>query len=35
VKIMTGRDGIRNYVQFGTLDRDEITFGATMNWAYV
>ncbi|MAD25814.1 MAG: arylsulfatase [Verrucomicrobiales bacterium] len=26
VKIMTGRDGIRNYVQFGTLDRDEITF---------
>tara|TARA_B100000614_G_scaffold117463_1_gene105547 strand:- start:1926 stop:3275 length:1350 start_codon:yes stop_codon:yes gene_type:complete len=27
VKIMTGRDGIRNYVQFGSLDRDEITFG--------
>ena len=26
VKIMTGRDGIRNYVQFGILDRDEITF---------
>ncbi len=26
VKIMTGRDGIRNYVQFGTLDKDEITF---------
>jgi len=26
VKIMTGRDGIRNYVQFGTLDKGEITF---------
>ena len=26
VKIMTGRDGIRNYVTFRTLDRDEITF---------
>ena len=30
VKIMTGRDGIRNYVQFGTLDKDEITFGSMM-----
>jgi arylsulfatase A len=30
VKIMTGRDGIRNYVQFGTLDRDEVTFGSMM-----
>ena len=30
VKIMTGRDGIRNYVQFGTLDKDEITFGNMM-----
>ena len=27
---MTGRDGIRNYVQFGTLDRDEVTFGSMM-----
>ena len=33
VKIMTGRDGIRNYVQFGTLDKDEITFGNMMNEA--
>jgi len=30
VKIMTGRDGIRNYVKFGTLDRNEITFGTMM-----
>ena len=30
VKIMTGRDGIRNYVQFGTLDKDEVTFGNMM-----
>ena len=30
VKIMTGRDGIRNYVQFGTLDKDEITFAHIM-----
>jgi len=30
VKIMTGRDGIRNYVQFGTLDKDEVTFGNVM-----
>lgn len=27
VKIMTGRDGIRNYVAFGTLDKSETTFG--------
>ena len=27
---MTGRDGIRNYVQFGTLDKDEITFAHMM-----
>ena len=27
VKIMTGRDGIRNYVAFGTLDKSEVTFG--------
>ena len=33
VKIMTGRDGIRNYVQFGTLDKDEITFGTMMKQA--
>ena len=30
VKIMTGRDGIRNYVAFGTLDKSEITFGTMM-----
>ena len=30
VKIMTGRSGLRNYVQFGTLDKDEITFGNIM-----
>ena len=30
VKIMTGRSGIRNYVQFGTLDKDEVTFGNMM-----
>ena len=33
VKIMTGRYGIRNYVQFGTLDKDEITFGNMMKEA--
>ena len=33
VKIMTGRYGIRNYVQFGTLDKDEITFGHMMQKA--
>lgn len=27
VKIMTGRDGWRNYVRFGTLDKSETTFG--------
>ena len=27
VKIMTGRSGIRNYIQFGTMDKDEVTFG--------
>lgn len=32
-KIMTGRDGIRNYVAFGTLDKDEITFGTMMKKA--
>ena len=30
VKIMTGRDGWRNYVRFGTLDRSETTFGTMM-----
>ena len=30
VKIMTGRDGIRNYVAFGTLDKNEVTFGTMM-----
>ena len=33
VKIMTGRDGIRNYVKFGTLDKDETTFGTMMQKA--
>jgi arylsulfatase A len=33
VKIMTGRDGIRNYTAFGSLDRDEITFGTMMKKA--
>ena len=33
VKIMTGRSGVRNYVQFGTLDKDEITFGNIMKKA--
>ena len=33
VKIMTGRDGIRNYVAFGTLDRSETTFGTMMKKA--
>jgi arylsulfatase A len=27
---MTGRDGIRNYVAFGTLDKSETTFGTMM-----
>lgn len=30
VKIMTGRDGIRNYVTFGTLDKSETTFGTML-----
>ena len=33
VKIMTGRDGIRNYVAFGVLDPKEITFGTMMKKA--
>ena len=33
VKIMTGRSGVRNYVQFGTLDPKEITFGSMMKQA--
>ena len=33
VKIMTGRDGIRNYVGFGTLDKKETTFGTMMKQA--
>lgn len=30
VKIMTGRDGIRNYSMFGSLDNGETTFGTMM-----
>ncbi len=30
VKIMTGRDNIRNYVIFGCLDKDEKTFGTML-----
>ena len=30
VKIMTGRDGVRNYTVFGALDPKEITFGTMM-----
>lgn len=30
VKIMTGRDGVRNYTAFGSLDKDETTFGTMM-----
>lgn len=33
VKIMTGRDGYRNYVRFGTLDRSETTFGTMLRQA--
>jgi arylsulfatase A len=33
VKIMTGRDGIRNYTAFGALDRSETTFGTMMQKA--
>jgi arylsulfatase A len=32
-KIMTGRDNIRNYVGFGTLDKKETTFGTMMKEA--
>ena len=27
---MTGRDGVRNYVNFGTLDKSETTFGTML-----
>ena len=30
VKIMTGRCGIRNYSMFGSLDKNEVTFGSMM-----
>jgi len=30
VKIMTGRDNIRNYIGFGKLDKNETTFGTVM-----
>lgn len=33
VKIMTGRDNVRNYVAFGTLDKSETTFGSMMKEA--
>lgn len=33
VKIMTGRDNIRNYTQFGRLDPNEETFGTMMKEA--
>lgn len=33
VKIMTGRDNIRNYTSFGSLDPSEITFGTMMKQA--
>ena len=33
VKLMTGRDGIRNYAMFGCLDKNEITFGTMMKQA--
>jgi len=33
VKIMTGRDGVRNYVNFGTLDKSETTFGNMLKMA--
>ena len=33
VKIMTGRDNIRNYIGFGQLDPREITFGTMMKKA--
>ena len=33
VKIMTGRDNIRNYTQFGKLDPNEKTFGSMLQQA--
>ena len=33
VKIMTGRDNIRNYIRFGILDKKEITFGTLLKEA--
>lgn len=33
VKIMTGRDNVRNYVAFGTLDKSETTFGTMLKKA--
>lgn len=33
VKIMTGRSGIRNYVQFGHLEKSEVTFGEMLKEA--
>ncbi|MEO1855995.1 MAG: sulfatase-like hydrolase/transferase [Rubritalea sp.] len=33
VKIMTGRDGIRNYAGFGILDKKETTFGTMLKQA--
>jgi len=33
VKIMTGRDGIRNYVEFGHLEKSEVTFGEVLKKA--
>lgn len=33
VKLMTGRDGIRNYLNFGTLDKSETTFGTMLKKA--
>lgn len=33
VKIMTGRDNVRNYVIFGCLDNHEITFGSMLKQA--
>lgn len=33
VKLMTGRDGIRNYAMFGCLDKNETTFGTMMKKA--
>ncbi|MDB4810185.1 sulfatase-like hydrolase/transferase [bacterium] len=33
VKIMTGRDNVRNYVAFGTLDKSELTFGTMLKTA--